>query len=476
MTIRKRLAAADQRLLRQVTAGDRQAVNAMLGLGRAADHGALWVAVAAGLGSRRNKWTRRAALRGLAGMAIASASANLLAKRLVGRARPDLPLSQRPGSASFPSGHAAAAAAFATGVALEMPALAGPVGALAAAVGASRVISRVHYPSDVLAGFALGTAAGLATVRWWPLRPAEPAAAARPRRGAPASPDGSGLVLIVNASAGTASADLASSLGARLPEAEIILADADDDLESLFSKAAARARILGVAGGDGSIRLAAGIAADAGLPLLVVPAGTFNHFAADLGVGSVDDALDALRVGDSVLVDVATADGAAFLNTASTGVYVDLVKAREKLEPAIGKWPAMLVALAGVLRTGRPVDLLVNGRRRQVWLLFAGNCRYEPSGAAPAYRPDLADGTLDIRMVDGSQPLARTRLIAAVLLGTLGRCRVYKTWPATSLRIASPTTGSVPLCLDGEATEARQAITLAKRPKKLLVYRPQAGD
>ena len=477
MTIRKRLAAADQRLLRQVTAGDRQAVNrAMLGLGRAADHGALWIAVAAGLGSRRNKWTRRAALRGLAGMAIASASANLLAKRLVGRARPDLPRSQRPGSTSFPSGHAAAAAAFATGVALEMPALAGPVGALAAAVGASRVISRVHYPSDVLAGFALGTAAGLATVRWWPLRPAEPAAAARPRRGAPASPDGSGLVLIVNASAGTASADLASSLGARLPEAEIILADADDDLESLFSKAAARARILGVAGGDGSIRLAAGIAADAGLPLLVVPAGTFNHFAADLGVGSVDDALDALRDGDSVLVDVATADGAAFLNTASTGVYVDLVKAREKLEPAIGKWPAMLVALAGVLRTGRPVELLVNGRRRRVWLLFAGNCRYEPSGAAPAYRPDLADGTLDIRMVDGSQPLARTRLIAAVLLGTLGRCRVYRTWSATSLNVASPTTDSVPLCLDGEATETKQAISLVKRPKKLLVYRPQAGE
>ena len=114
---------------------------------------------------------------------------------------------------------------------------------------------------------------------------------------------------------------------------------ADDDLESLFSKAAARASILGVAGGDGTVRLAAGIAADAGLPLLVVPAGTFNHFAADLGVESADDALAALRDGDSVLVDVATADGAAFLNTASTGVYVDLVKAREQLEPSWASGP-----------------------------------------------------------------------------------------------------------------------------------------
>jgi undecaprenyl-diphosphatase len=479
VTIRKRIAAADHRLLGRVTAGDQPALDqAMRTLGRAADHGLLWIAVAAGLGSRRNKWTRRAALRGLAGMVIASASANVLAKRLIGRTRPDLPLragGRLPRTTSFPSGHAAAAAAFATGVALEVPALGVPVGGLAAAVGASRVISRVHYPLDVLAGFALGAAAGLVTLRWWPRRPAEPAAAARPRRGAPAAPDGSGLVLIVNVSAGTASAEFADSLSDRLPEAEVILADADDDLESLFSKAAARARILGVAGGDGSIRLAAGIAADAGLPLLVVPAGTFNHFAADLGVGSVDDALAALRDGDSVLVDVATADGAAFLNTASAGVYVDLVKAREKLEPAVGKWPAMLVALVGVLRTGKPVDLLVNGRQRRVWLLFAGNCRYEPSGAAPAYRPDLADGTLDIRMVDGAQPMARTRLIVAVLLGTLGRCRVYRTWQATSLRIASPA-GPVRLCLDGEATEAKQAVSLVKRPKKLLVYRPQAGD
>ena len=71
--------------------------------------------------------------------------------------------------------------------------------------------------------------------------------------------------------------------------------------------AADRARILGVAGGDGSVQLAAGLAADKGLPLLVIPAGTFNHFATDLGVRSAEEAVDALRAGDSVLVDLATA-------------------------------------------------------------------------------------------------------------------------------------------------------------------------
>jgi diacylglycerol kinase family enzyme len=207
-----------------------------------------------------------------------------------------------------------------------------------------------------------------------------------------------------------------------------------------------------------------------------VPAGTFNHFAADLGVRSADDAIAALQAGDSVRVDVAVAGDEAFLNTASTGIYADLVSAREQIEAVLGKWPALLVALVRVLRTSKPLELTIDGRRRRVWLLFAGNCRYEPSGAAPAYRPDLADGTLDVRLVDGTQPLARTRLIAAVLLGTLGRSRVYRMWSATDLRVASANGDPVPLCLDGEATQARSEVGLTKRPKKLLVYRPAAGE
>jgi len=270
VTIRKRIAAADQILLSWAAAAGRPGLDrAMQGLGHAADNGALWIAVATGLGVRRNKWTRRAALRGLASLAIASTTANVIVKQLVGRARPAGP----PGVTSGPS--------------------------------------------------------------------------SRPLR----TTSLSGLVLIVNCSAGTASSALAESLGASLPEAEIIVATADDDMDGLFRKAAARARILGVAGGDGTIRLAAGIAVDAGLPLLVVPAGTFNHFAADLGVESAQDALAALSRGDSVLVDVGTADSAAFLNTASTGVYVDLVQARRRIEPALGKWPAVLIALVHVLRT-----------------------------------------------------------------------------------------------------------------------------
>jgi membrane-associated phospholipid phosphatase/diacylglycerol kinase family enzyme len=476
----RKITATDRNIMARVAATDSVVLDRVMPkLSVAANNSVLWLAVAAGLAATRNKRARRGALRGVASIGIGSLTANQVLKRLNSRLRPteEVAIGRRlvklPASTSFPSGHATSAAAFATAVALEVPELALPLGALAAAVGASRVVTGAHYPSDVAAGFALGTAAGLVTLRWWPRRPAVPAAAVRPRREAPAAPSGDGLTLVVNSRAGTASEDLADYLRAELPDAKILVAGEDSDLEQLFAEAAAEARILGVAGGDGSVRLAAQTALSAGLPLLVVPAGTFNHFAGELGVESRDDAVTALRDGDSVLVDVATADNDVFLNTASVGVYTELVKARRQLEGRIGKWPAVLVALSRVLRDGTPVDLIVNGRQRQLWLLFAGNGCYEPQGAAPTYRPDLADGKLDVRVVDGTQPLARTRLVTAVALGTLGRSRVYRTWTADSLDLSRADGAPVELSLDGEATEQDTTIRIRKRPTRLLVYRPE---
>jgi diacylglycerol kinase family enzyme/membrane-associated phospholipid phosphatase len=479
--VRSRVTAADIAIMARISAAGSPVLDRVLpALSRAANYSRLWLGIAAGLAASESKWGRRAALRGVAGIAIASATTNVLGKGLVRRLRPtaEVPLPRRlsrvPRSTSFPSGHAASAAAFATGVALEVPALAVPVGTLAAAVGASRVVTGVHFPSDVAAGFAIGACAGLLTVRWWPLRQAEPAAASRPRREAPASPAGDGLALVLNCGSGTASDELAAYLAGELPDASIEVAREGGDLPALLEKAAGRARILGVAGGDGSVQLAAGLAADKGLPLLVIPAGTFNHFATDLGVRSAADALTALRAGDSVLVDLALAGQRTFLNTASTGVYVDLVRAREELEERLGKWPAVVVALVRVLRSSQPQVLVVDGRRRRVWLLFAGNCRYEPEGAAPSYRPDLRDGQLDIRMVDGSQPLARARLIAAVAMGTLARSRVYRTWTASELAIRTQDGSPVELSTDGEVVTGDPAVTLRKRRDPLLVYRPEA--
>ncbi|MFV0137514.1 phosphatase PAP2 family protein [Streptomyces sp. HMX87] len=134
-------------------------------LSHAADHSklSLGIAGALALGGAR---PRRAALLGVGAVAVASASANLLGKRLVRRPRPDREAARvtvdrhvpMPASASFPSGHTASAVAFATAVGVALPAAAVPLGALASAVGYSRVHTGVHYPGDVAAGAVLGIA------------------------------------------------------------------------------------------------------------------------------------------------------------------------------------------------------------------------------------------------------------------------------------------------------------------------------
>jgi diacylglycerol kinase family enzyme len=477
--------AVDRAVARRVAGtGSRVLDLVMPGLSRLADHGVLWIAVAAGLRATGDRRARRAAWRGLGAMAAASAAANILGKSLTARERPLVPvpagrrLEHPPRTTSFPSGHAASAAAFATGAALEKPGLAAPVIVTAAAVGVSRVVTGVHYPSDVLAGFAIGAAAGAATLHWWPRRPPVPAAAVRPPREAPAAPGGDGVALAVNMSAGTTSPKLLAWLRAELPRAVVIETGAGQDLAGRLRRAAATARILGVAGGDGTVGTAAGVALETGLPLLVIPAGTFNHFAADLGVRSADDALAALRAGEAVLVDVGMAGHRSFINTSSTGVYADLARARQELENAVGRRPALLVALATVLWRARPHELMLNGRRRRLWLYFAGNCGYEPAGMAPAYRPRLCDGQLDIRVVDAG-PLARSRPFAAVAAGTLGRCRVYQAWRASSAEIFSADGSPIWLSVDGEVATAEPGFRLGKRPHGLLVYRkawtPAAG-
>lgn len=144
---------------------------ALSGVTRAADYSKLSLAAAAALSLFGGPSGRRAARGGLASLAVTATVVNLGLKLAARRRRPDpagVPLARQvpmPRSRSFPSGHSAAAFAFATGVGDVMPGAAIPLRALAATVAFSRVHTGVHYPGDVIAGALSGVTLGQLTSR-----------------------------------------------------------------------------------------------------------------------------------------------------------------------------------------------------------------------------------------------------------------------------------------------------------------------
>lgn len=467
---------------------------AMKGLSGAANHSFLWFAMAAVLAIRRGA-SRKAAARGVLSIALASWSANALLKPLLPRRRPaasELPANQTidnpPTSSSFPSGHAASAAAFATAVALESPRLGLAVAPVAASVAYSRVHVGVHWTSDVVAGAALGAGVALATRRWWPVRRSDEARA-RPVDTAPELPRGEGLVIVSNQLSGDPLHDPAGELRAALPAAVVLRAepkrDLDEQLDTAVAERDGRVRAIGVAGGDGSVAAAATVAARRGLPLVVVPTGTLNHFARDVGVYDLQEVVDATGAGEAVAVDLGLIDVhpgrgddpesqavvrvRCFLNTASLGSYPDLVRLREKWQPRWGKWPAFAAALVVVLRRAEPVAIRIDGQWMSVWFLFVGNGPYHPWGMVPAWRPSLDTGLLDVRWLRADVRFSRFRAVVALLLAALGHSRVYgqRETPELDVELAVPGM----LATDGEVVEEAGRYTFRVAHNRISVYR-----
>ncbi len=482
-----------------------------------ADRGVLWWTIAGVLAVIGR---RRVAARGLGSLLMASALTNVIAKRVFGGDRPllaDVPIGRHlpkpPITPSFPSGHSASAAAFATGIAIESPRLGAALAPAALGVAYSRLHTGAHWLSDVVGGLALGAGvAGLSALVARPgPTPLDAWAASGDDRPLPASPDGSGVFIAVNRASGTSvlRGDPVRVLERRLPLAELHLVDGDDAGDDGDPAAAVRAalarehppRIVGICGGDGSVAAVAHEARAAGVPLLVVPGGTFNHFARAAGAASVDLAVDALQRGEGVRVDVAELRFAGgppitVLNTASVGLYPDFVAERERREPRWGKWPAALIAAVRVLRRSAPVTVIVEGRRALVWTLYVGVGLNDPGIPAPMQRRRLDGGVLDVRMLHAG---SRVRAAGALAFGRrtstlLRRIRLlpkrFESFTSESIEVlVRPRHGQPPgFAHDGEVSieepveaSARTAApgyrtTVRIVPAALDVYRPASTN
>ncbi|OLT46751.1 glycerophosphatase [Saccharomonospora sp. CUA-673] len=487
----------DRHLMTRAAALPRTAADrGLIVLTHSADKALLWWAVAGLLATRKGAY-RRGALRGLGSVGIASLSASFVAKELLPRRRPassQVPehrrLLRRPTSSSLPSGHAASAAAFVTGVALEAPTMGLALLPLAAAVSYSRVHTGAHWPSDIGAGAGIGIGAALVTRRWWPVRDDRPGRTAH-RAEAPLMVDGEDMLAIVNPSSGDPADDPTPEVRFAWPKAELLFPDRGTDLRAQITAEIARrggrVRALGVSGGDGTVAAVASVAADTGLPLALIPSGTLNHFARDIGVRSMPDADLATERGVAVGIDLGevlvesavhgtaerTADGTErrwFVNTASLGGYPEMVRLREKIQERHPKWPSAVVAMIRVLRRAKPFPVRLNGKRALVWMVFVGNGTYAPKGFWPNRRPALDTGLLDVRYLRADVPYSRARFVLSVITKTLHASHVYRQrdLPELEVRVLD---GHRRLASDGEVGPLGQVFRFRSRPSALTIYR-----
>ena len=450
-------------------------------LTRAADHSKLWFAIAAGLVATRQPSARRGAIRGVLSLAVTSLVTNQGAKRLRRRPRPSyvlIPIARRsrrqPTSNSLPSGHSASAAAFAVGVGLENAPLGLALALLAGLVGLSRIATGAHYPGDVFLGFGLGASVAVLGGRLIPPIVTTHLPKAAPLRlETPPRPDGAGVVLVVNPASGSGTgADIVDDVRANLPQAEVVAVGPDDDFEAVLRDAAERAQVLAIGGGDGSVSQAAKVAVEFGRPLAVFPAGTFNHFAKDIGCETTAKTIRAIKDGSAGYVDlVCFNDEHIVVNTASVGACPNFVQTRERLEHKIGKPFASVYAMVHTLRRGEPVRIRYDNKTVQTSLFFLGNSTYLPSGFAPSRRTRMDDGLLDVRMLETGRKLARFRIVASLMLGRLERSRLYHERQVPEFSFTS-LDGPIVIARDGEVSSAHEAASFSVRYRALPVFRP----
>src|SRR3954470_17692738 len=145
-----------------------------------------------------------------------------------------------------------------------------------------------------------------------------------------------------------------------------------------------------------------------------------------------------------------------------------MVGRRDRLSSRIGKWLALTVAAAEVLRTQAPVSLVVNGQPLMVWILFVGNFCYSPRGLSPAWRPRLEDGLLDVQYLRADLRFGRTRAVLATLFGVSEHSRSYGHFDAEEVTVLSRS-GPRQVAYDGEMGERATEFVFRKRDE-LTVY------
>ena len=237
--------------------------------------------------------------------------------------------------------------------------------------------------------------------------------------------------------------------------------------------------LLIVGGGDGTISAAASAIAGTQTKLGILPLGTLNHFARDLGIpADLDDAAKLIARGKERRVDVAEMGNRIFINNSAIGLYPLMVLDRDQQRKRLGrsKRVAMLVASFRILwRFGhRRLTLTVNEERTarvDTPLLFVGNNDYRIDFGAPGERQSLDDGQLCVLVM---RKKTRRGFLAASARAFIGRSRgddMVRLDGVEKLRVSSHRS-QLTVSLDGEVVSAETPLDYRIRKQALRVIAP----
>jgi len=235
--------------------------------------------------------------------------------------------------------------------------------------------------------------------------------------------------------------------------------------------------ILVAGGGDGTVSSVASAIVGSDAALGILPLGTLNHFAKDVGVPlDLDEAIRTVVAGRIVRVDVADVNGHSFINNASIGMYASLIAERQAMQ-RLGrrKWLAHGLAAARVWRRYHrlPVVLGADGRERAVRtpFVFIGNNEYQLSGLELGGRTALDAGRLHVCMAPGMSRRRVARMILVAIFRDVCRLEGFESFTTFQV-VLHGGTPRMRVSLDGEVITLDNPLEFRLRPRALPVIVP----
>jgi diacylglycerol kinase family enzyme len=229
------------------------------------------------------------------------------------------------------------------------------------------------------------------------------------------------------------------------------------------------ADLLGVAGGDGTQALVAGIAAEHDVPLLVISAGTRNHFALDLGLDREDPSrcLDALKDGVELRVDLGVIGDRPFVNNASFGAYAAVVQSPayrdDKRRTTTEMLPELLVGQRGPRLVARAANVTIEGPQA---VLVSNNVYGMGDIAGLGRRARLDRATLGLFAVTVTSAVQAAGLVRGTSSRGLTRLAGREV-------VVDADTAQIPVGVDGEALVLDTPVRCTVRPAALRVRVPR---